>query len=137
MEVCTARSGRPKAVLILDDEERDTLARWARRPSSPQILALRSKIVLSCGEAKSNQVVAAELVCSPASVGKWRSRFVSNRLKGLRDEHRSGVPRTITDDQVEAVIVKTLDRETPTTPTHWSTRELAPRPGHHRPVRCA
>src|ERR1700730_9545225 len=103
MEVRMARTGRPKAVLTLDDEERATLARWARRPSSSQSLALRSRIVLACGEGKSNQVVASELGCSAATVGKWRSRFVAKRLKGLADEHRSGGPRTVTDDHVEAV----------------------------------
>ena len=119
-----ARTGRPKAVLTLDEEERDTLARWARRPSSPQSLALRSKIVLACAEGKSNQVVALEVGCAPATVGKWRSRFVAKGLKGLADEHRSGVPRTVTDDHVEAVIVKTLT-EKPADATHWSTRALA------------
>jgi transposase len=133
MEVRMARTGRPKAVLILDDEERDTLARWARRPSSPQSLALRSKIVLACAGGKSNLVVAAELGCSPATVGKWRSRFLSKRLKGLTDEHRSGVPRTITDDQVEAVIVKTLT-EKPHDATHWSTRGLAKSLGMSQPT---
>jgi len=108
MEVRMARAGRPKAVLVLSDEERDTLARWARRPSSPQSLALRSKIVLGCAEGKTNQAVAAELGCTGTTVGKWRSRFVAKGLKGLADEHRSGVPRTVTDDHVEAVIVKTL-----------------------------
>ena len=128
-----ARTGRPKAVLILDDEERDTLARWARRPSSPQSLALRSKIVLACADSKTSLVVAAELGCSPATVGKWRSRFVAKRLKGLTDEHRSGVPRTITDDHVEAVIVKTLT-EKPHDATHWSTRGLAKSLGMSQPT---
>jgi transposase len=133
MEVRMARTGRPKAVLILDGEERDTLARWARRPSSPQSLALRSKIVLACAEGKSNQTVAAELGCSAATVGKWRSRFLAKGLKGLADEHRSGVPRTITDDHVEAVIVKTLT-EKPRNATHWSTRGLAKSLGMSQPT---
>jgi transposase len=133
MEVRMARTGRPKAVLVLDDEEQDTLARWARRPSSPQSLALRSKIVLACAEGKSNQEVAAECGCSPATVGNWRSRFLTKRLKGLADEHRSGVPRTITDDHVEAVIVKTLT-EKPHDATHWSTRGLAKSLGMSQPT---
>ena len=119
MEVRMARTGRPKAVLSHDDDERDALVRWARRPSSPQSL-VRSKIVLACAEGKANQVVTAELGCSSATVGKWPSLFVAKRLKGLADEHRSGVPRTVTDDHVEAVIVKTLT-EKPRDATHSST----------------
>jgi FixJ family two-component response regulator len=89
MEVRMARTGRPKAVLVLTEEERGTLARWARRPSSAQSLALRSKIVLECAGGKTNQVVAAELGCAPATVGKWRSRFVA---KGLKAWPMSTVP---------------------------------------------
>jgi len=119
-----AERGRPKAPLVLSEEERDILSRWARRPNSPQALALRAKIVLACAEGKTNQVVAAELKCSGATVGKWRSRFVRKRLKGLHDEPRPGAPCTITDDHVEAVVVKTLT-EKPKDATHWSTRGMA------------
>ncbi len=128
-----ARTGRPKAVLVLTDEERETLARWARRPSSAQSLALRSKIVLSCADGRTNEAVASELGCNPATVSKWRSRFVAKRLKGLADEHRPGVPRTVTDDHVEAVIVKTLT-EKPVDATHWSTRGLAKSLGMSQPT---
>jgi transposase len=79
---------------------------------------------LACAAGKSNQVVAGELSESVATVGKWRSRVVAKRLEGLADEYRSGAPHTVTDEHVEAVIVKTLT-EKPVDPTHWSTRELA------------
>jgi transposase len=133
MEVRMARTGRPKAVLTLDDDERETLSRWARRPSSPQSLALRSRMVLACAEGKTNGVVATELGVSPATVGKWRSRFITRRLKGLADEYRSGAPHTVLDDHVEAVIVKTLT-ETPHDATHWSTRGLARSLGMSQPT---
>ena len=119
------RTGRPKKPLILTDEERETLERWARRPKSPQSLALRSKIVLACADpGVTNQAVAAALGVNQVTVGKWRSRFIVKRLDGLVDEPRPGSPRTVTDDAVETVIVKTL-QEKPTDATHWSTRSMA------------
>jgi hypothetical protein len=54
-----ARTERPKAMLELNDEERDQLSRWARRAKSAQALALRSRIVLACAEGLSNTAVAS------------------------------------------------------------------------------
>jgi len=133
MEVRMAERGRPKAPLVLSEEERDTLSRWARRPNSPQALALRSKIVLACAAGKTNRQVAAELGCNKVTVGKWRQRFVDKRLQGLADEYRPGVPRSITDDHVEAVVVKTLT-EKPEDATHWSTRAMAKATGMSQPT---
>jgi transposase len=120
--------GRPKAELVLSDDEFETLSRWARRRTSAQALALRCRIVLACAGGSTNRAVAARLGVNQATVSKWRSRFVAQRLDGLGDEPRSGAPRTITDDAVERVIVKTLE-ETPRDATHWSTRSLADRTG--------
>jgi len=119
-----ATKGRPKALLVLTDEERETLERWARRPKSAQSLALRCRIVLAAAEGATNNEVAAEVGVHPATVSKWRARFVSRRLDGLSDDPRPGAPRTVTDDDVERVIVKTLE-ETPIDATHWSTRSMA------------
>ena len=116
--------GRPKAPLVLTDEERETLQRWARRPKSAQSLAFRCRIVLACAEGLDNKVVAAKLHTTQQSVWKWRSRFLARRLDGLADDPRPGAVRTVTDDLVEAVIVKTLE-EMPGDATHWSTRSMA------------
>jgi transposase len=126
-----ARTGRPKAVLGLTSDEREQLVRWSRRAKSAQSLALRSKIVLACAEGLDNTQVAAKLGVVPATVGKWRRRFVDKRLEGLLDEPRPGAPRTITDEQIEAVIVATLER-TPKDATHWSRASMAAESGLSR-----
>ncbi len=119
-----AERGRPKAELVLSDDERHTLERWARRPKSAQALALRCRIVLECAAGSTNRDVSRRLGVSEPTVSKWRRRFIAHRLEGLHDEPRPGVPRSITDDDVEALVVATLE-QTPTDAAHWSTRSMA------------
>jgi transposase len=114
--------------VVLTDEERDTLQRWARRPKSAQALARRCRIVLGCAAGKSNKEVATELGVSQQMVCKWRGRFVADRVDGLADEPRPGAPRTIGDEQIEAVVVATLERQ-PEDATHWSRASMAKESG--------
>lgn len=125
------RAGRPTVVIELDDAERETLQRWARRHSSSQALALRSRIVLACGQGKTNTEIAAELGCHQVTVAKWRHRFATDRLEGLADAARPGAVRAIGDEVIEAVVVETLET-TPGQDTHWSTRQMAQRHGISR-----
>jgi transposase len=110
--------------LVLSEDERRTLENWVKRRSTAQGLALRARIVLACAEGRSNLAVAARLGVNRTTVRKWRARFLRERLDGLTDDPRPGVPRTITDAQVEEVVVRTLE-EVPAGATHWSKRELA------------
>jgi transposase len=115
----------PVAVAIeLSDDERARLESWARRRTSAQALALRSRIVLLAAEGLKNTEIARRLDIDHATARKWRSRFAEQRLDGLVDEPRPGRPRTISDEQVEEVIVRTLET-TPRDATHWSTRSMA------------
>ena len=116
--------GRPKAVLVLTEAEREQLQAWTRRRKTSQALALRSRIVLQCASGLENLEVAQRNKTSPQTVSKWRNRFVKMRLDGLVDAPRPGAPRTIDDARVDAVIAKTLE-EQPKNATHWSTRLLA------------
>jgi transposase len=120
-----AERGRPKALLELTDDERSQLESWARRRRTAAGLALRSRIVLASAAGKPNTRVAEELGVNAMTVGRWRARFVAQRLAGLVDEPRPGRPRTITDERVEEVIVKTLEDAPPDGGTHWSTRQMA------------
>jgi transposase len=118
------RTGRPLTPLSLTATEREVLERYVRRGKTSQNLASRSQIILRCSEGVSNALVAAELDVTPATVGKWRSRFVLDRLDGLSDADRTGPPRKITDEAVEALIVKTLETM-PQGQARWSTRDMA------------
>jgi len=125
------RTGRPKQPLILTEEERERLESLAHRARSQPLLARRARVVLACAEGLDNRTVARKLRASLGMVGKWRARFLRERLEGLYDEPRPGAPRTVTDAQVEQVVVQTLE-STPRGETHWSTRGLAKATGLSR-----
>jgi transposase len=110
--------------LTLTPEERAELEKLVRRRKTAQDLALRARIVLRCADGATNQRVAGEAGVCAHTVGKWRERFAGGRLDGLRDEPRSGAPRTVTDERVAELLVRTLETM-PEGATHWSTRSMA------------
>jgi len=116
--------GRPKARLIVSPSERTRLEAWTRRRKTAQALATRARIVLLCSSGMQNIDVAEKLGVSKQMVGKWRQRFIDGRLDGLLDEPRPGAPRRVSDEDVERVVVQTLE-STPRDATHWSVRSMA------------
>jgi transposase len=127
--------GRPKVALVLSEEERSYLERQVRRHRVPRSLSERCRIVLACAEGLQNKVVAERLGVCERTVGKWRRRFLESRIDGLLDEPRSGRPRTIGDDEIAAVVERTL-QTLPADATHWSIRSMAAAVGHsHTTVR--
>jgi transposase len=110
--------------IVLTAEEHLQLTRWARSRRAAHGLGLRARIVLACRERRSNRDIADRLKVTTQTVGKWRTRFITRRLAGLVDEPRSGAPRSISDELVEAVLAKTL-HEQPPDAARWSSRRLA------------
>ena len=146
-------TGRPTAPSVLSSDERDYVERQVRRSRVARSMSERSRIILRCADGLPSKVVAAELGIHEHTVGKWRRRFLKDRIEGLLDEARPGRPRTIDDDQVAAVIERTL-RSTPVDATHWSTPDfrtrqsagsglplgcsrIARRPSSSRVIRCS
>jgi transposase len=118
------RLGRPVAPIVLTSDERETLERWARRPTTAQALALRARLIMRCAGGESATAIARDVQVTKQMVGKWRGRFLARRLDGRLDEPRPGVARKITDADVERVLTTTLE-SAPRDATHWSTRSLA------------
>ena len=118
------RTGRPLNALALQPEEKTKLELMVRRPKTDQRTALRAGIILDCAEGLSNKAVAAKRKVTVQTVCKWRARFLQGRLSALGDAPRSGQPRKLTDQIVEAVVTRTLETR-PKNATHWSTRTMA------------
>lgn len=120
--------GRPLAVLVLSDEERSFLEGQVRRHRIARSMADRCRMILRCADGVGNKAVAAELGVHEHTVGKWRRRFVQDRLEGLSDAPRPGRPRTLADERIAEVIERTLTT-TPADATHWSLRSMAQETG--------
>ena len=107
----------------LDAETRSSLAKLIQSPSTPQALALRSRIVLAAAEGLENQQIAADLRIPPVTVGKWRRLFAVNGLEGLRDAPRSGRPPKHDADTRHRVQTRVCQQ--PDDQSRWSVRTLA------------
>jgi transposase len=133
MNICycelVAERGRPKRLLTVGEDDRKALEALARRRTTAQALAQRARIILACAEGISNKEAAARCGVWPQTVGKWRNRYIEKGIDGLSDDDRPGRPRTITDDRVEDIVVRTLEERPPDGGTHWSTRQMAQRTG--------
>ena len=116
--------GRPKGELVLTEEERIQLSSLSGSRSLPHALVARAKVILWSVEGASNAEIAARLQWTRATVGKWRRRFIERRVQGLYDELRPGRPRSIEDEQIAALLKRTLSRK-PKAATHWTVREAA------------
>jgi putative transposase len=117
-------TGRPKPSLEVSPEEQTQLQSLAVSRTLPHALVLRAKVVLGSARGQTNTEIAHRLGWTKATVGKWRQRFLAQRVAGLYDELRPGRPRSIDDEKIAALLKRTLSRK-PTGGTHWSVRQAA------------
>lgn len=116
--------GRPVRPLPLSDAAREQLTVMSRSRTLPHALVVRARIVLLAADGWSNIKIAERLALSRLTVGVWRRRYLQQGIEGLYDEPRPGGPRSIGDEQIAALISKTL-RSKPKDGTHWSCRSIA------------
>lgn len=122
-------AGRPRNSVVLTEDERATLLMWTRSRTCSQARAQRAQIVLACEDEPTNTAVAGRLGISRDMVGKWRARFLADRLDGLDEQSRPGRPPTADDDTVAHVLVRTLTPPPPGARQAWSTRSMAAETG--------
>jgi len=120
--------GRPKEALVLAERQREELESLARSRSMPHGLVRRAKIILLSADGMTNKAIGERIGMSNWRVGEWRKRYLRQGMAGLYDEARPGGPRSIEDEEIAALIRKTLD-ETPKNATHWTCRSLAEESG--------
>jgi len=120
--------GRPIPPLILTQQEKRALEGVSRRRSAGRDDVMRARVILACSEANAIYEVANSEGVSARTVGKWRRRFLAERMNGLMELPRSGAPRRISDEKVQEIITLTLETK-PRNATHWSTRGMAKKCG--------
>ena len=127
----------PKPLTIdLADTERQELERFVRRHTTPQQLALRTRIVLAAADGANNCQIARQLDVSLDMVRRWRERWLLLQpaswedvplVDRLTDAPRPGKPVRITDEQVCQIVALACappaDSERPI--SQWTGREIA------------
>jgi transposase len=122
------RRGRKAQPIHLTQETRAELNRLARRKREARGPAFRARVVLMLADGATGKEIERRLRTSNQTVCALRKRFIKGGVEALFDERRPGAPRKIGDQQIEQVIVTTLERR-PKGATHWSTRMMAKKLG--------
>lgn len=110
--------------ILLSDEERRTLLKWANSGTIQSRHTERARIILAIAEGKTNKETANKLNTRSARVSKWRTRFAQDRLEGLKDAPRKGAPQRY-DSNTEHRILHVLDDSPPKGFATWTGKLVA------------
>jgi len=111
----------------ISDEDRKTLLKWKRSPTTPQKLVRRADIILAAAEGLNNKTISGRGLGSAQTVCLWRKRYAEYGIEGLEDQPKPGRPRKIGRDKTAEIVATTLTP--PEGMTHWSARRLAKQVG--------
>lgn len=126
-ELSPRRRGPKPLAIVLANDERVALERVLKTAKAPQRDVLRARIVLLAADDLANNAIAVKLGIEENTVGKWRRRFAQRRIKGLRDDPRSGRPPKFSAQQKARVLKKATERprDHGVPFSHWDSASLA------------
>jgi putative transposase len=110
--------------IVSSEEEARELRLWAGGRKIERRLAQRAEVILAAAAGQTVAAAAGASGLSPQACAKWRCRFETQRLDGLRDRPRSGRPPTIAPSTRVAAIARATETP-PGGPTRWTQRQLA------------
>jgi transposase len=116
---------RVAAKIVVTNEQRATLQRWARGRSTPVRLMQRAQMILLAADGKQNKEIAGTLGVQASTVGRWRQRFAEQGLAGIEKDAPRGGRQPTKQRRWAKRIVETTLHQTPPNATHWSVRTLA------------
>jgi transposase len=116
--------GRYQSVLLLSEEQRDELRRWAQSRSLPAGDVFRARLILALADGKSWSAIEIELATSRPTVARWKRRFERDGIAGLDPQHKGSRPTTVTPALQARVVRKTTEAPADGS-THWSCRKMA------------
>jgi transposase len=114
-------------------QDRVELERIVTSGTDDPRLVERARIILAAAEGDPAAKIASGLGCSEQTVLRWRARYESHGIDGLRDHERSGRP-LVYGREVRARLVDLASTSPPESPEgrrreRWTLRELAERVG--------
>lgn len=118
---------KPKRIK-LTQEQRATLQMWSKSGKTEQRMATRARVILLASEGKSISEIASEVRLSPQNTGKWRKRFESEGIEGLKDRKGRGKKPEILPE-TRAKVIELACSKPEDGSNAWSCRKIADKLG--------